>query len=872
MKPNSIPNPDASCPLPLKLARSYIENLEGDAPSAPPSALTEQRPPKFLLVSGFGHILPFGLLLASLALPGRAANETELTLVRDGKPSASIVIAKEPTRAAAFAARELQYHLKQITGAEVTITEVTSDEWSPLSGDRRVTSEKTGDGKASILVGESAATVALGLKSADFQPQEYLIRFQPNLLVLMGRDKEDRGKMDYADYGSFPGFYDDQATCYAVYDFLERFCRVRWYLPTELGLVCPKNATLRVKGAEIRRAPFIKCRQETMYPFPADLCGDTITRDKPIPILAWHDHHLWFHRMRIGGEPYVACHSFYGYYDRFWKKNPKNEKVFEAEHPDWFAQGYAPEQPPQLCYTNPGLIQQVVQDARDYFDGKGKKFQALADGDYFCLGAMDNGGWCKCAKCQALLKKEATRGKGQFSSDRASDYVFAFVNCVARELKKTHPDKFLSTIAYAENCYPPERAPVESNVSVSLCLHGRAVYSKTIQDNDRAVFDSWAKAAPASRKFLYFYYCFPSLAATQSHFRCFPGFFAHDLAKQLQGYFPRSVRGLVYEPSYLADSRRSALMDQVEFNVTWKLADDPTLDSKALVAEFFRLYYGAAAKPMQEFYERVEEIYGNPDNYPPNPGHQTDEIAWTRLGTEERMQGLAKLMEQARAAAQTDLEKQRMALFDKGLWQYMAMSWRKSQKKVASGETTRVPRVAPPPSENDWQKIAWAKGAALGQWFTLKGDPTPRPIEGRVLHDGKYLYLQLEEKLDPAKLLCRDNQIWNEDDWEIFVAAALDKPRRQMGINARGAHQDLARGERDFEWDSGAKVVSDPRAPSGWIVRIAFPLEKLLPDGAAPGGAFCLNVIRATAARNAVTWMPTFAGCPDALGKLCLEP
>jgi hypothetical protein len=46
-------------------------------------------------------------------------------------------------------------------------------------------------------------------------------------------------------------------------------------------------------------------------------------------------------------------------------------------------------------------------------------------------------------------------------------------------------------------------------------------------------------------------------------------------------------------------------------------------------------------------------------------------VAWTCLGTPSRMGQLGWLMAQAHAAARTDLEKQRVALFDKGIWQYM---------------------------------------------------------------------------------------------------------------------------------------------------------------------------------------------------------
>ena len=116
-----------------------------------------------------------------------------------------------------------------------------------------------------------------------------------------------------------------------------------------------------------------------------------------------------------------------------------------------------------------------------------------------------------------------------------------------------------------------------------------------------------------------------------------------------------------YEPSYLAFTQRSPLLDQLEFYVTWKLADDPTRDGNAIIDEFFARYYGSAAKPMKTFYELMEQIYANFNNYPPNlpGGHQTEEVAWKYLGTQSRMEQLGWLMDQATAAAKTDIEKRR---------------------------------------------------------------------------------------------------------------------------------------------------------------------------------------------------------------------
>lgn len=172
-----------------------------------------------------------------------------LTLARDGRPAATIVVAEKPTRAAQLAVAELQEHVRLISGATLPV----ANDVAEIKGLR-------------ILVGESKATQALGLKNADFNPQEYLVRFAPDLLVLMGRDKENHEKLDYAnpDGKTMPDLFDDHGTCYAVYDFLQRHCGVRWYLPTELGTVYDPAPTLKVTGAERRRTPGMEYRNEHM--------------------------------------------------------------------------------------------------------------------------------------------------------------------------------------------------------------------------------------------------------------------------------------------------------------------------------------------------------------------------------------------------------------------------------------------------------------------------------------------------------------------------------------------------------------------------------------------------------------------------------
>ena len=57
--------------------------------------------------------------------------------------------------------------------------------------------------------------------------------------------------------------------------------------------------------------------------------------------------------------------------------------------------------------------------------------------------------------------------------------------------------------------------------------------------------------------------------------------------------------------------------------------------------------------------------------------HQTEELAWKHLGTEKRMLELGALIEQAKALAATELEKERVGTWERGVWEYMKEGRRK---------------------------------------------------------------------------------------------------------------------------------------------------------------------------------------------------
>lgn len=662
-----------------------------------------------------------------------------------------------------------------------------------------------------------------------------------------------------------PDMFSQQGTSYAVHDFLERFCDVRWFGPKEEMIWYPHKSTLAVKPRNIQRRPAFLYRGlwppfafgivETLWDYP--------TRQEMA---------LFWARHKVGGERYNCNHSFYGYYDRFLKT-----------HPEFFAKGYE-EQPPQMCYSNPGFIAQVIKDARDYFDGKGAPPGAVAAGDYFALVPMDNNFWCKCEECQSQLNPK--RRNDFFSNGYASDYFFNFVNKVAGEIAKSHPKKFISTLAYWEYAYYPEKVKLLPNVSVQMCLHIRNWWAPAMRENDLYFYREWVNKDKGRRFYLWLYYCFPEEIAMNGGWHCFPGFFAHTAAQAYKMFAKDGIRGVFL----------NGLGEQVDTYVTLKLLDDPNIDVDKLLDEFFSRYYGSAGEPMKKIYLYIEKIYSDPKNYPEyvqkekRHFHQTEEIAWGYLGTKERMEELGRLMEEAKRRAKTEIERKRVALFEKGIWQYMLegreMYLKKKaleeKKKALEPEREKI-REQPPPSlrlsslssyEGDPERVNWEKASVLDKWFSVEGYPTERRIEGRIAYDGEWLYVRLEELIPSDRLQNRED-IWSGDDWEIFLALQRDAPYYQIGIAPDGRFLSFKynkRREGMEKWESGAKVISKV-LPDSWTILLSIPLKNISPE-LNKGAKLYINFYRASFSldelrlRELLSWSPNFVADFHELSRL----
>ncbi len=823
------------------------------------------------------------LLMLAAGTLATAAEPTSLTLAADGRPGATLLLAATPTRAAQLAACELQWHLSQITGAPFAIAH---------EGD-------SGAGLP-ILVGDSRPVRDLGINVQDLSRQEYIIRFVPpgsagqprGALVLAGRDKDDRGTVHYSqppapgDCATWPGIWDEQGTLYAVYDFLERCCNVRWFTPTELGTDIPRQTTLTVTGTDLRRAPFFGYRYAA---YPAAEAYDQYTGlwpggsegfrkweaaahpelhkrypggDYNLAKRGWNQ--LFRLRHREGGEICLANHSLYGYYRRFWEAEQGNEAVFEGKHADWFARGYSG-RPPQMCYTSRGLVEQVARDAREYFDTGKTHPGAVTGGDFFCVEPMDNAQFCKCQECSKWLTGQDADSPF-FSSGRNSDYFFNFVNEVAREVRKTHPDRWIVALAYMSHAAHPQRVQLEPNVAIQYCFAcNRLNFDRPSYEHEVAQLKEWRRLEPDRPLYLWLYYTFPVEVANNGHFHCFPGFFAHAVGEQFDLFRALKLRGMFH----------CGYGQEVEAYVTYQLMNDPSLKLDTLLDEFFTRQYGPAAAPMRRLYEAIERTYSDPASYPEpiasgkteGHHHQVEEVAWGYLGNARRMGELGKLMGQAQAAAQTPEQKQRVALFGLGTWDYMTAGRELYTQHARArfggqGAPLRVPFASRAGPDGDPARLQPAEALAMTGWRSAMAEPTRRKLLARALTDGKFLYLRLEEAR-PGPLRFADDII-SAEYWEVLLAAQRGEAVHKLLLNGAGRML--------LDGTPRSLPLANELGDTSWAATVAVPLT-LLSSAASPGRVFVNLIRRSAVSEDQPMWSPSFGGLedPTALRELILD-
>ncbi len=739
-------------------------------------------------------------------------------LVKDDQPRAEIIIEESPPRTTRLAAAELQTYVEKISGATLPI------------GD-----EPSSDVPVKIYVGQSRHTEKLGITSDGLQDGAYRIVSGKDWLVLIGSDTDfaptepwprsnndiASGRMQqawnritgknwgythsqlhkhYSGSNSLFGTpneqkvdkaghinvwtYDERGSFNAVCGFL-RDLGVRWYMPGELGEIVPKAKTIDLPRIDKIVRPDFPMR---ILNFRTSVYG--------------HDAMMW--GFRLGTRQPFGRQAAHGL-DRM----TDNEHTL-AHHSDWFALygGKRHTHPGvknhQLCYSNEELFREAVEFAKVQFDHYDMDVVSIMPPDGYTA-------ICQCKRCEGKESPElGYRGS-------LSNYVWEFVNRVAKEVGQTHPGKKISNCAYGVYTAPPSSIDkLEPNVQV-IIVGGRRPTSPD-RDDLRTLRKEWSKK-------------------TDSPVEIFENYPFTGRGFYLPAYIPR-VMGESINATKGA-SRGEDIWITMDFKenaigynhfllyftarMYWGGKEQ---DAVALFDEYCQLFYGPAADEMRSFFRYCEQNWREMEQDGDKASHAL------RLFT------AAKARVPDSTTTEDAVFAKRIKLVDNYLNGLRNKTVQLAQKRgpvpklrLVGGEPRTPITIDGKLDEDPWEKCPVA---STGRMLELQ---TGRlPIYNtliKTLWRGNNLYVALRCEDQPSETLNiatkknGDQAIWYGDAVEILLDTDSHS-YYQIAVNPAGVLIDLDRGASRnnwFNWSSQAEVAT--QAGDGfWTVEIRIPITQ----------------------------------------------
>jgi hypothetical protein len=752
------------------------------------------------------------LLLASLKLT-RAA---EPFLVENGQPRAEIVIAEQPQRTVRLAAHELQTYVEKITGAKLPIaTQPTAGVpvqvyvgRSPHTDRLKVSAEGLKDGAYRmtsgdhwlVLIGDDTeftpiepwaknnSEIVNGKVQAEWEkivgapwgvPGILTYKHKLNVPASVGRPTADPAPSKAAPVRLWE--FDERGSFNAVNGFLQRL-GVRWYMPGELGEVVPATQTIALPKLDETVRPDLAMRR---FHFPFGVVG--------------YDTSLWLMRLKTRNPFDIQdAHGL----DRM----TSSQAVYDA-HPDWFAlyggkRRFDLKENNQLCYSNEELFRATVNYVRAQFDlYKLNAVSVMPPDGYTAI--------CQCKLCEGKDSPERDK-RGLLS-----DYVWDFVNRVAKEVGKTHPDKKILNCAYGVYSLPPLKiAKLEPNVVVSI-VGGRVPFNNKPEQQEeyRKLRESWL---PKTSNPLIDFENYPFTDRGWY----LPAFTPHALGSSinaLKGHFQgedisMSVFGL--------EKAGLGLNHFLAYFTTAMYWGGKEQDVDAIFREYCTLFYGPAAEEMRAFFE-----YG--------------EANWQEMEKDKtKVDRALELFSAAQAKAETgSIYGRRIALMDDFLKALRIKSTQLGRKRGPVpqlrlvGEANSKIVIDGKLDDEAWEKCPVASTAQLRELQTGRVPTFGTTVKTAWIGHNLYFAIRCDEhpgeKLNITSTRKDDGAIWYGDAIEVLLETEAHS-YYQIAVNPAGAVADLDRGvpaNSWFTWDSNVEVATQV-ADDHWTVEMRIPVTQ----------------------------------------------
>ncbi len=716
---------------------------------------------------------------------------------------------------------------------------------------------------ARLLVGSGSWTRSLKVPipiGTGFRDEQILVRRIGPDVVILGNDD-----------GPLVGTQD------AAIRFLNIVVGADYYYASPLGQAAPQTGRLTVGEIDLSERPALVERTMAMY---------GLRKDDPQRVL----EDQWRRWNHFGGIPFAHSHAH---------KTIAPPKVYFEDHPEYYSEVRGERSVSrgwQLCTTNPEVIQLGVAHARKFLDERPSVIGAS-------LSPNDGSGMCTCSECSKLDYPDPI--------SRGARRMATYANAVARELAKTHPDKYVAFYAYLHTVEPPTDMKLEPNVIVVLadsrnCMfHSYDDPSCGLARDARQRLERWSKIATNIK--IYDYH------GLHGEYAGLPFSNIHRLIANARVVKKIGGLGFYYDAFFMPGPQ--GLHYWTALRTLW----DAKMTADEARQRFCEGLYGDASQAMQTYYLHLEAFCTPADAHSvhvtwvmPGPFHiWTDEAFSTlrsdlnqaaamvspdsteskRIGEQTGLVNLAERFVHLKRVqrAYWHLETQDLAsrygearqayldqyeiLKDQGLLvlgQNKLKAWlpKDPRHNDTSVEIKRTPKP-PHPDPLNFSDPTWVHYGYRVYSFKDTDDFLAYPkTRARLTYDDHALYVRLEAiEYHLSRLTTdvqdRDGDVWQDDCVRLSIGVPSEskqQTRYDFYVNAAGVVRDVREDKIPWNGDWQATVgQSDVLGDRKWAVRMEIPWSTLGLSSAPK--KFWLNLFRhtTTGSMSPVTiWEPTF--------------
>lgn len=412
-----------------------------------------------------------GLMVAGFALG-------EVGLVRDGAPAGQIFIAPQVpgietndrvrtiariyAEARATALRDLNYHLRKMSGVELPIVEVN---------------DPAAVAAPAIVLGDLAVRLGAAPEKTSATKEGFRLLVKDGLILIGGES--------------------DLGTLYGIYEFLERL-GCAWVMPGEIGEIIPRQRSIVFPATDESQSPDFSIRD----PWYSGGSGITTAQEEQ-EFRIWKRRHKQQPHDETGTIvfPVVGGHAWDVLIAKYKKEFAADPSMLAlVRKPD----GTLAREGPQLESTSPQVLELFKTHIREIFRNNQWPNDKKAS---IAFGPADGMGYS--VSPESLAAGSGRREPGAGGLD-VTDLVILLGNNLLKELEKEFPNLYLHYYVYSSHGeYPmlykphPHIIPVIADINFSR-YHSLADPQSKSRYYARGIFEQWAKLSAEQPTILFF--------------------------------------------------------------------------------------------------------------------------------------------------------------------------------------------------------------------------------------------------------------------------------------------------------------------------------------------------------------------------------